>query len=295
MRNLLLGIIALAALPGSALQAQNFTGTWQGNLKAGPQELRTVIKISLDDDKLKAILYSIDQKAQIPFSTVTKDGSTIKMAIAGLGGYEGKLSADGNWIKGTFPQGAPPPLNVTRTPPETAGTIPDPPPPPKLMPADANPVFEVATIKPSKPETPGPGVTFRGRDVVTFGTTLNFLIILAYDVHPKQIAGGPAWLETDKFDLTARPDLDGQPNLKQTKMMIQKLLADRFQLKFHREKKELAVYAMTVPKTGAKITKSQADPNSLPGLGFGRAPQGMVLNVRNATMAEVAGVLQGCV
>jgi len=49
------------------------------------------------------------------------------------------------------------------------------------------------------------------------------------------------------------------------KMMIQKLLADRFQLKFHFEKKELSVYAITIAKTAAKITKSQDDPNNLAG------------------------------
>ncbi len=79
------------------------------------------------------------------------------------------------------------------------------------------------------------------------------------------------------------------------KSLIQKLVVDRFQLKFHQEKKELAVYTITVTKTGSKITKSDADPNTLPGLFFGRAPQGTNLNVRNATMAEVAGVLQGAV
>jgi uncharacterized protein (TIGR03435 family) len=76
--------------------------------------------------------------------------------------------------------------------------------------------------------------------------------------------------------------------------MIQKLLADRFQLKFHMEKKELRAYTMTVIKTGAKIAVSQADPNSLPGVGFGGAPGGaMTLNVRNAILDSVANALQG--
>jgi len=48
------------------------------------------------------------------------------------------------------------------------------------------------------------------------------------------------------------------------KMMIQKLLADRFQLKFHFEKRDLSVYAIRIAKTGAKITRSGDDPNGLP-------------------------------
>jgi uncharacterized protein (TIGR03435 family) len=293
MKRLMFGIIALAALPGSALQAQNFIGAWQGTLKAGPQELRTVIKISLEDDKLKATLYSIDQKAQIPFTTATKDGSTIKMAIAGLGGYEGKLSADGNSITGTFTQGAPIPLNLTRATPETAWTIPDPPPPTPRMAANANPVFEVATIKPSAPGRQGKGFTVRDADVLTINTSLSDLITMAYGLHSRQIVGLPAWAETDKYDITGRPEASGQPNVEQMKIMIQKLVEDRFQLKFHHEKKELSVYAITIAKTGAKISKSEADPNSLPGLFFGRAPQGMSFKVRNATLAEVGSVLQG--
>ena len=126
MQRLLLWTIAFATLPGSALQAQNITGTWQGALKAGAQELRTVIKISLVDDKLKAVLYSIDQRSPaIPVTTITKDGSTVKMTIASLNGsYEGKLNADGNSMTGTFTQGAPLPLNLVKATPETAWAIP---------------------------------------------------------------------------------------------------------------------------------------------------------------------------
>ena len=47
MKKLMLWSIALAAFMGTALHAQNITGTWQGTLEAGPQDLRIVIKISL--------------------------------------------------------------------------------------------------------------------------------------------------------------------------------------------------------------------------------------------------------
>ena len=131
--------------------------------------------------------------------------------------------------------------------------------------------------------------------MITINTTLSDLITMAYDLHRLQITGAPSWFESDKYDITGKPEVPGQPNVTQLKIMLQKLLVDRFQLKFHREKKELSVYAITVGKTGSKLTKSQSDPNGLPGLFFGRAPAGMNFNVRNATIAEVAGVLQGSV
>lgn len=296
MKTLMLWIIAFATLSGGALQAQNITGAWQGTLEAGPQKLRIVVKISLEDDKLKATLYSIDQQAPgMPANTVTKDGSTIKIAIGGLGSYEGKLSADGNAILGTWTEGGPMPLNLVRATPETAWTIPEPPPPPVRMAANADPAFEVATIKPSDPARPGKIMTVRGQDVITINTTLNDLITMAYNLHVRQITGGPSWLDSDKYDVTGKPDVPGQPSVAQIKIMLQKLIADRFQLKFHREKKELSVYAIGVAKAGAKVSKSQADPNGLPGLFFGGGgPEGgMSFNVRNATMAEVASTLQG--
>ena len=74
--------------------------------------------------------------------------------------------------------------------------------------------------------------------------------------------------------------------------MVQKLLADRFKLTFHHDKKELSVYAIVVGKTGPKLTKSEGDPNGLPSLFF----RGLgVLPARNATMADFAGVMQSAV
>ena len=288
--------IALTIVSAGALLAQNVTGTWQGTLQP-PQgkALRAVIKVALDNDKLKATFYpNIDQGGQsIPASSFTKDGSNIKMTITAMNGtYEGKLSADGNSITGNWSQGGPSlPLNLAKATPETAWVIPDPPAPPVRMAANADPAFEVATIKPSDPNRPGKLFTVRGQEVITINTTISDILTMAYSLHPKEIVGAPSWVESDKFDLTGKPDVPGQPSVAQMKVMIQKLLADRLQLKFHREKKELNVYALTVVKGGPKFTKSERDPNSLPGLFFGPPP--ITLNVTNATMGEVASLLQG--
>jgi uncharacterized protein (TIGR03435 family) len=160
------------------------------------------------------------------------------------------------------------------------------------MAADANPEFEVATIKPATPDRQGKGFMVRQRQFSTINTTLNDLITFAYGIHVKQITGAPTWMETEKFDVAAQPAGEGQPNDRQWKTMLQKLLADRFKLAFHRDKKELSVYAITVAKNGPKLTKSEGNPSGLPGLffrGLGNLP------ATNATMADFAGVMQGAV
>jgi uncharacterized protein (TIGR03435 family) len=293
MKKLTLGMMALAGLQGSALQAQNITGNWQGTLQAGPQKVRIVFKIAPENDKLKATIYTVDQPSPPIATTITQDGSTVKMTIPALNGkYEGKLSADGNAIAGTWTQGVPMALNLARSTPETAWAIPEPPAPPVRMAANANPAFEVATIKPSDPARPGQIITLRGVEVITTNTTVHDLINLAYWLHPKQLTGGPAWTESDKFDMTGKPDAPGQPNVDQMKMMIQKLLADRFQLKFHFEKRELPVYAIRIAKNGAKITKNQDDPKGIPGWNFGRNASGMIMTFRNSPLSQFTALLQ---
>ena len=295
-KNLILWSFLLAAFLGGPLFAQTMIGTWQGALKV-PQapngELRIVIKISTSDaDRLKAEMFSIDQGAQpIPATTVTQSGSTLKITIARINGnYEGRLSPDGRTITGTWTQGVPAPLMLVKATPETAWTIPEPPLPPKMMDEKAKPEFEVATIKPSDPNRPGWGITVnRSGMLTTLNTTLSDLLKFAYSMHPKQVIGAPAWVDSDKFDISAKPDAPGMPSVNQMKAMLQKLLADRFNLKFHHEKKELSVYAITVAKGGEKIKKEEN--STLPIPGFGGMPQ-RGFNVRNGTMAEFASVMQ---
>jgi uncharacterized protein (TIGR03435 family) len=87
-----------------------------------------------------------------------------------------------------------------------------------------------------------------------------------------------------------KPDVEGQPNNRQMKALIQKLLADRFSLKSHREKRELSVYLIVVEKTGAKLTKAEGDSKADPLLFF-YGPARVV--AKNSTIADFAGFLQG--
>jgi uncharacterized protein (TIGR03435 family) len=291
----LVHISQVRAQSATANPAQDIADTWQGTLHGG-RDLRIVFKISkAEGGGYKALNYSIDQSGDpIPVTKITLEGTTVKMSVTMIGGtYEGKLSADGKTITGNWNQGTPLPLNLTRATPETEWTIP--PPTPKLAPMDANanPSFEVATIKPSKPDEPGKAFLVRGNRFTTVNTTLSELMSFAYGVHPKQVIGAPDWAATAKFDIDAKPDGEGAPSDKQWKAMLQKLIVERYKLTFHHEKKELSVYVLTAAKTGQKMTKSEGDPNGLPGLFFhGRLGD---LHVNNANMADFAGLLQQAV
>jgi uncharacterized protein (TIGR03435 family) len=292
MKKIMLAVCAVV-LSAAPLFAQDVTGTWQGTLQAG-QSLRTVITIAKEGADLKAVLYSIDQGGQpLAASAIVVQGANVRISFtAARITYEGKLSADGNTIAGTASQGAQPmPLNLVRATPATAWDIPA---PVRMEPMAANvaPAFDVVTIKPANPNAQGKGFLVRGRTFSTVNTSLNDLVTFAYGVHAKQVTDGPAWSESEKYDVSGQPDAPGVPNEKQLRAMIAKLLTDRFGLTFHRDKKELSAYVLVLGRSGHKLTKSEGDPNGLPSLifrGLGALP------ARNATMADFANVMQSAV
>jgi uncharacterized protein (TIGR03435 family) len=167
-------------------------------------------------------------------------------------------------------------------------------PPAKLPPMakDAKPTFEVATIKLSKPEQMGKGFGIRGRQITTINTSLADLIEFAYNVQIKQIINAPDWIDTQKYDIAGHPDVEGQPTYDQLKIMLQALLADRFKLKFHRDKKELSAFTLTVSKTGPKMKVSEESAagkamNFHPG-----AQGGLIFTARYLTMEELGQGMQ---
>lgn len=290
--------LVVTAWPGSAQRpaAKGIGDTWQGTLHLPQRDLRTVLKVSRGaDGALAATLYSIDQGGQpIKASSISFQDGTLKLAVQMLDmTYEGKLSADGMSIAGTFTQGDRPiPLVLERATPETAWAIPEAPKPIPPMPADAKPVFEVLTIKPSPPEQQGKLFTVRGGSFMTINTTLMDLIKFAYGVQDKQVTNLPDWASSQKYDLHGKPDVPGLPNPDQLHHMVQQALADRFQLKFHEDRKEMPAYVLSVAKGGEKMEKARPDAGALPGLFF----RGLgVLTVTNATMEDFCHLMQSAV
>ncbi|MCL2661497.1 MAG: M56 family metallopeptidase, partial [Acidobacteriaceae bacterium] len=299
--------VTFGALHASKMQAQtpakqNIDDTWQGTLHV-PQmqkDLRQIFKITkAPDGTLKTLYYSIDQAAQpIPVKETTFQGGELKVNVEVIGGtYTGKMSADGTTVTGQWEQGgAHLPLILVRATPETAWAIPEPPAKIPPMAANADPSFEVATIKPSDPATKGKVFTFKDatlRHFIAVNVTLNDMINFAYGLNSKQIVGGPAWMESDKFDVdTGQPDAPGSPSDNQVKNMMKKLLASRFGLKSHDDKREMSAYVLTVTKSGPKLTKSEADPSSPYGFFFRGLGD---LHVVNATMDDFANGMGGSV
>jgi uncharacterized protein (TIGR03435 family) len=286
-------LIATLTLPAAA---QDITGQWQGVIKTPNKDLRVIVKITKDDAKLQGMFYSIDQPQAPPFrATGTRfEGGTLTFGIDLIGGkYEGKLGGDGKTINGTWTQGQTPlPLVLTRATTETAWEIPAPPPPPKLMAPDADPSFEVATIKPNPSGNSGlQQLTVNGRNFRIRNGSLGDLIGFAYAVQTKQIVNGPDWMDSDRYDIDAVPDKEGQPSPAQLRVMVQKLLAERFGLKTHTEKRDLPAFVLAEAKTGVKITPTQMN-GPLPGFGMSPGEGGLRMNVMNGTMDEFTGFLQ---
>jgi uncharacterized protein (TIGR03435 family) len=248
-----------------------------------------VLEISEADGGYKGAFYSIDHAASpIAVSRITLDGANIKIAFADFGAvFEGKLSSDGMSIAGTLNQlSISHPITFSRATPETAWKIPKQEEP---MAADSDPSFVNATIKPSKPEDPSRGFALQFGHMAVANITLSDLVSLAYAINPKQIAGAPAWVNTDKFDIAAQFNEKGQPSESQLRSMVRKLLAERFKLNLHRDTREFSVYALSKAGSGPKLTRSTADSKQLPGLFFQDLGK---LKVSNGSMQDLVNVMQ---
>jgi uncharacterized protein (TIGR03435 family) len=121
----------------------------------------------------------------------------------------------------------------------------------------ASPRFEVASIKAANPSAPrggrlaAPPIDTKPGLLTARSATLKQLIRGAYALENYQIWGGPGWVDSAGFDLDAK-STDGAGR-DQLMLMLQALLADRFKLQFHHEKKELAGFDLVVEKGGPKF------------------------------------------
>jgi len=150
--------------------------------------------------------------------------------------------------------------------------------------AQSQPKFEVASIKPSSSADrrllfnvqPGGRVT-----IANFN--LKRLIEEAYNIKDFQISGGPGWIASDPYDITAKAE--GAANYDQLRLMLQSLLAERFQLVMHRDTREMPTYALVIDKNGPKFKESSGS-----GPGMMRIRRGLLVN-QQIPISELADQL----
>jgi uncharacterized protein (TIGR03435 family) len=115
----------------------------------------------------------------------------------------------------------------------------------------AAPAFEVASVKVSKAPPGGSDSDSTVGSIRMRNFTLRRCIQLAYNVKESQVLGGPKWLDSDRYDIDAKSAAAARD--RELMMMLQTLLAERFQLALHRESKTYPGYALVVSKAGLKM------------------------------------------
>ena len=122
--------------------------------------------------------------------------------------------------------------------------------------AQTRPAFDVASIKLSTAE-PGAssGINTDTGKIHAYNVTLKRCIRGAYDIPEPRILGGPKWVDEERYDIDAKAP--GPAGGQELMVMLQQLLAERFQLAFHRETRPLPGYALVAGKKGLLAKPSQ--------------------------------------
>jgi uncharacterized protein (TIGR03435 family) len=119
--------------------------------------------------------------------------------------------------------------------------------------------FEVASVKPALPDargmrcTGGPGTSDPGT-LTCENYSLSFLVMMAYNLRSFELTA-PAWMDTARYNVVAK--IPSGADKRQFGLMQQRMLAERFGLKVHFEKKDVTVYELTVAKGGSKLKQSE--------------------------------------
>ncbi len=170
---------------------------------------------------------------------------------------------------------------------------------------DVRPSFDVASVRPvappvgffwpgSRPVCPvtgcgGPGTGSPERIRFTYASLKN-LIEVAYNVRSSHHIEAPAWMASATFDVVA--NIPPGATREQANLMLQNLLADRFQLKVHRSTRELPVFALVVARNGPKLKVSVDDPGAPKPRGTLRSGGRKRFEFDSWTMASFARTLE---
>jgi uncharacterized protein (TIGR03435 family) len=128
--------------------------------------------------------------------------------------------------------------------------------------AQDKPAFEVASIRPGSLSIPGGSSRLNaGGTLVIINLSLKEVIVQAWNVRPFQVLGGPPWVDSARYNVSAKPETKVQHA--EIMRMLQSLLADRFQLTMHRETRELPLYALVLAKKDGKLGPGIVEPKGV--------------------------------
>ena len=159
---------------------------------------------------------------------------------------------------------------------------------PSMMAKDADPDWDVVTVRPSDPNATNAKFDRRGRELIIENETLETILMFGYGLQKSQIAGAPDWVKTERFNADGVPDVDGQLTIQQFQSMVRKLLTERFGLKAHNEQREMPVFALRLSKDGPKLTPSKSDPATKPNQQVNNGPGYRALRFTNFSMPALA-------
>ena len=153
--------------------------------------------------------------------------------------------------------------------------------------AAAQTSFEVASIKPSLSGDGNDSFNTTDGSVTMRNVSLRMIIQDAYDLKRFTLTA-PDWLDSLRFDITAK--VGGNVKQEEMRLMLQSLLAERFQLKAHRESKEMSAYALLPAKSGFKLKPAEGNGSSVSSSsGAGKAK----VTCKHVSMSRLADFLSG--
>jgi uncharacterized protein (TIGR03435 family) len=159
-----------------------------------------------------------------------------------------------------------------------------------VTPAQTRPSFEAAAIHPdSAGAGPGTGFDFKGSSLRVTNATLQYLIRCAYRIQADQIVGGPAWLDTDRYDIDAKTGGTEKISPELFRTMLQNLLADRFGLRMHHDTRPTTVYVLVADKAGTKLREDTEGGGNR--LNTDRAAEKAVLTGTRVSMEQLSGYI----
>ena len=148
--------------------------------------------------------------------------------------------------------------------------------------------FEVASVK---QVTVGAGLAGEQVNAGSFRCNCSFssLLVIAYDMVGARIEA-PAWTQDymNVYQIDAKLPANATPD--QIPAMLQRLLAERFQLVVHRESRTTPVYTLTIDRGGLKLKPAQPDPDAKP-IRFTNLSDGQLYFAGKMTLAEFAEFL----